>query len=126
MSSTKQKKPQASRNARKSAAVPLVLAASAMLTACGNKSHRDEYASYNDCIKDWVKPELCEPQRSSSSGSSYRYYGPSYDDGHRDSLQRNVRTQSGLAPSSSNHAVSRSVSRGGFGGSSRSGFSSGG
>jgi hypothetical protein len=110
--------------ARKSHAVPLVLAASALLAGCSPRQARDEYASQEDCKKDWARPELCQPASGASSGghSGYygRYYGPSYDEGARESAQRSARgggNSFGLAGAeSSNHSVGRSVSRGGFGG----------
>ncbi|AIY40401.1 hypothetical protein LT85_1243 [Collimonas arenae] len=112
---------------RKSRAVPLVLAASTLLAGCSPRQARDEYASQEDCKKDWSRPELCQPASSSGSGSSThttyyggRYYGPSYDEGERESAQRSARSGGnsfGLAGGeSSNHAIGRSVSRGGFGG----------
>lgn len=112
--------------ARKSRAVPLVLAASALLTGCGQRQARDEYASQEDCKKDWARPELCQPATGTNSGGSHggayygRYYGPSYDEGARESAQRSARSGGnsfGLAGGeSSNHAIGRSISRGGFGG----------
>lgn len=115
---------------RKSTAVPLVLAAGAMLTGCGSNYQQDEYANFNDCVHDWEKPELCQPRKSgttSSGGTHWRYYGPSYEEGHRDAYQRNVRS-AGFQSSrvSSDRSISRSsVSRGGFGGSSHGGSSGG-
>ena len=115
-------------SSRKSRAVPLVLAASTLLAGCGPRQARDEYASQEDCKKDWGRPELCQPAPGSSSssgghGGAYfgRYYGPSYDEGERASAQRSARSGGnsfGLAGGSgeSNHSVARSVSRGGFGG----------
>jgi hypothetical protein len=112
-------------SARKSRAVPLVLAASALIAGCSPRQARDEYASQDDCKKDWGRPELCQPVSGSSSGGhggAYygRYYGPSYDEGERASAQRSARSGGnsfGLAGAGeSNHSVGRSVSRGGFGG----------
>lgn len=122
---------------RKSTAVPLVLAASTVLSSCSKSYHQDEYASFNDCTKDWERPELCQARQTGSSSTStsggsgsssgWRYYGPSYEEGQRDALQRNVRGQSGFnsAKPTSNHSIGRSVSRGGFGGSGHSGSSGG-
>jgi len=114
-------------SARKSRAVPLVLAASALIAGCSPRQARDEYASQDDCKKDWGRPELCQPASGGSSGGSHggtyygRYYGPSYDEGERASAQRSARSGGnsfGLTGSGgeSNHSVGRSVSRGGFGG----------
>jgi uncharacterized protein YgiB involved in biofilm formation len=108
--------------ARKSRAVPLVLAASALLAGCGPRQARDEYASQEDCKKDWGRPELCQPASGTGSSGGHsgyygRYYGPSYDEGARESAQRSGGNSFGLAGGeSSNHSVGRSVSRGGFGG----------
>lgn len=102
-----------------------------MLSGCGSNHQQDEYASFNDCVHDWEKPELCQPRQSgttSSGGTRWRYYGPIYEEGHRDSYQRSVRGTSGFQSSrvSSDRSVSRSsVSRGGFGGSSHGGSSGG-
>lgn len=123
-------------SSRKSRAVPLVLAASTLLAGCSPRQARDEYASQEDCKKDWERPELCQPatginSNSSSGGGSGgghggtyfgRYYGPSYDEGERASAQRSARSGgnsfglTGSGGGESNHAVARSVSRGGFGG----------
>ncbi|HWX03543.1 hypothetical protein [Collimonas sp.] len=114
-------------SSRKSRAVPLVLAASTLLAGCGPRQARDEYASQEDCKKDWERPELCQPAAGSSTsgghGGAYfgRYYGPSYDADDRVGAQRSARSGGnsfGLTGASgeSNHSVARSVSRGGFGG----------
>jgi hypothetical protein len=121
------------RSPRKSSAVPLILAASTILSGCGSRYVQDEYASREDCIKDWERPELCQQRQGSSSGSSGssggsgRYLGPQYEEGQRESAQRNARIRSGFQSVSepSNRSIGRSVSRGGFGGLAR-GFSSGG
>lgn len=110
---------------KKSRAVPLMLAASALLAGCSPRQARDEYASQEDCKKDWARPELCQPASGSGSGGGHtgyygRYYGPSYDEGARESAQRSARSGGssfGLTGGeSSNHSVGRSISRGGFGG----------
>ncbi|AMP03598.1 hypothetical protein GN109_01850 [Collimonas pratensis] len=120
-------------SSRKSRAVPLVLAASTLLAGCTPRQARDEYASQEDCRKDWERPELCQPatginSNNSSNGGSGgghggayfgRYYGPSYDADDRAGAQRSVRSGGsslGFAGGESNHSVARSVSRGGFGG----------
>jgi hypothetical protein len=112
-------------SSRKSRAVPLVLAASTLLAGCSPRQARDEYASQEDCKKDWDRPELCQPAPSNSSGGhggyyGGRYFGPSYNEGERASAQRSARSGGnsfGLAGGGeSNHSVARSVSRGGFGG----------
>lgn len=104
--------------------MPLVLAASTLLAGCAPRQARDEYASQEDCKKDWERPELCQPASGSTSGGhggAYfgRYYGPSYDADDRVGAQRSARSGGnsfGLSGGESNHSVARSVSRGGFGG----------
>ncbi|MFZ6817270.1 hypothetical protein [Undibacterium sp. Ji22W] len=140
---------------RVSQSLPLVLVTSAAvagLTACGSNdpnaglgSIRDEYKSLEDCQQDWGSTDPCQPQPAppnsntiahtgnSSGGHIYsgRYWGPSYYEGQRDTAQRNFLGSRYVGNSSqlNDHAVSRSitrsVSRGGFGSSSR-GFSGGG
>ncbi|MFZ6678429.1 hypothetical protein [Undibacterium sp. Tian12W] len=115
-------------------------------------SIRDQYKNLEDCQKDWGTGTACETVASStdlnaasipasSTGSSYTgtsgshysgyshsFFGPYYSPGYRDTVQRNF----GVHNSSSDHAVSRSVStsrssvsRGGFGGTAH-GHSGGG
>lgn len=72
---------------RKSAAVPLMLAAGAMLTGC---SKQDEYDSLASCTKEWARPELCQPKQS---GSNWLYTGPKYSsDDQRDTMRSEART----------------------------------
>ena len=104
--------------------ITLVLIGAAAAAGCDNPSdqmmRRDVYANLEDCAKDWGRPEFCEQQRAaatsgshSTSGTTYRYYGPWYDD-------------RGGGPRSGSRAVdSVRVSRGGFG-SAASAHSSGG
>lgn len=107
---------------------------------------RDEYKSLEECIEDWGSKEPCEPQKAPPGSSSFantgntsgghiytgHYFGPSYYEGQREMAQRSFlgnRVNSNGTAHFSDHSVSRSVtrsvSRGGFGSSSR-GFSSGG
>lgn len=63
---------------KRSAAITLVLAGSAVLGGCGSPvEQRDAYASVNDCVKDWGDRVLCEPVRDGRYASSY-HYGPPY------------------------------------------------
>ncbi len=133
--------------------LPLVLATSAAvvgLTGCGGEtsnlaSVRDEYKNLEDCKEDWGSTDPCQPQPAppnsnaiantgnTSGGYIYsgRYWGPSYYEGQRDVAQRNILgsrfTGSGsqLSDRAVSRSITRSVSRGGFGSSSR-GFSGGG
>jgi hypothetical protein len=97
--------------------VTLVLIGAAAVAGCDNPSEqmmrRDVYANREDCAKDWGRPELCEQQAAQTSssrggaGTTYRYYGPWYDDRG---------TSTGPRPGS--HAVdSMRVTRAGFGSS---------
>lgn len=119
---------------------------------------RDQYQSLEDCRKDWGDGPACETVASSKdmtsaslagtiddtgasntgnslsgssggshySGFTHSYFGPFYSPGYRDTVQRSFGVQS----SGSDHAISRSVSRGsvsrgGFGGTAH-GHSGGG
>ena len=140
---------------RASKTLPLLLVTSAAvvnLTGCGDDEPnsnlatvRDEYKSLEDCVEDWGSSVPCEPQKAPEGSSSLsntgntsgshvytgHYFGPSYYDGHRDVSQRNFlgsKFNSATAHVSDravSRSVTRSVSRGGFGSSSR-GFSGGG
>nr|WP_315487243.1 hypothetical protein [uncultured Undibacterium sp.] len=140
---------------RVSQSLPLMLVASAAvasLTGCGNDdpnanlaSVRDEYKSLEDCKEDWGSTDPCQPQPvppnsnaiantgNTSGGHIYtgRYWGPSYYDGQRHVAQRSFLgsrfngSSAQLSDKSVSRNVTRSVSRGGFGSSSR-GFSGGG
>jgi uncharacterized protein YgiB involved in biofilm formation len=125
--------------------LPLVLATSAAvagLSGCGGETNnltsvRDEYKSLEDCKEDWGSTDPCQPQPAppnsnaiantgnTSGGYIYngRYWGPSYFEGQRDIAQRNVNAS--LTDRAIGRSITRSVSRGGFGSSSR-GFSGGG
>ena len=81
-----------------------------------NPVYRDQYASREDCLKDWGNtPNACQAE-SSGGGSSNggRYYGPSYEDGSRPRTAQTYQVQS-----------RQLVTRGGFG-SSGARFSGGG
>lgn len=130
---------------RSSQTLPLVLATSAAvagLSGCGGETNnlasvRDEYKNLEDCKEDWGSTDPCQPQPAppnsnaiantgnTSGGYIYsgRYWGPSYFEGQRDIAQRNVNAS--LTDRAIGRSITRSVSRGGFGSSSR-GFSGGG
>ncbi|WP_395005481.1 hypothetical protein [Undibacterium sp.] len=138
---------------RSSQTLPLVLATSAAvagLSGCGGETNnltsvRDEYKSLEDCKEDWGSTDPCQPQPAppnsnaiantgnTSGGYIYsgRYWGPSYYQGQRDIAQRNILgsrfigSSSQLSDRAISRSITRSVSRGGFGSSSR-GFSGGG
>lgn len=109
------------RKRKSSLSITLVLIGAAGLGACGRSDEpqmrRDVYASLEDCRADWGRVENCEAfqsQGSGTTGSTTRYYGPSY---HSSSTSSST---SGFSASSrSTRAIgSQSVSRGGFGASS--------
>jgi uncharacterized protein YgiB involved in biofilm formation len=140
---------------RISQSLPLMLVASAAvasLSACSTDdpnaklaSVRDEYKSLEDCKEDWGSTDPCQPQPApansnaiantgnTSGGLIYagRYWGPSYYEGQRQVAQRSFLgsrfngSSSQLSDKAVSRNVTRSVSRGGFGSSSR-GFSGGG
>jgi uncharacterized protein YgiB involved in biofilm formation len=138
---------------RSSQTLPLVLATSAAvagLSGCGGETNnlasvRDEYKNLEDCKEDWGSTDPCQPQPAppnsnaiantgnTSGGYIYsgRYWGPSYYEGQRDVAQRNILgnrftgASSQLSDRAVSRSITRSVSRGGFGSSSR-GFSGGG
>lgn len=116
---------------------------------------RDQYQSLEDCRKDWGERNACEETTntnlnhisdtgsSASSAAHYAgggsaggyhsmgygtYYGPHYTPGNRETAQRNfgVQNSQGAQPDHAvGRSVSRSVSRGGFGGTAH-GHSGGG
>lgn len=132
---------------RVASSLPLMLVASATvasLSACndnpneGLASVRDQYKSLEDCAEDWGSTVPCQPEQAptgsstvastgntSSGGHVYtgHYFGPSYYEGQRHIAQNSFNARPG--DHSVARSVTRSVSRGGFGSSSR-GFSGGG
>lgn len=132
---------------RVTSSLPLMLVASATvasLSACnedpnaGLANVRDQYKSLEDCAQDWGSTVPCQPEQApagsntvastgntSGGGTMYtgRYHGPSYNEGQRDIAQRSFNAHPG--DHAVGRSVTRSVSRGGFGSSSR-GFSGGG
>ncbi len=133
---------------KRSAAITLMLAGSATLSGCGSPiEQRDAYTSRQDCLKDWSEPLLCEPVRDGRYASSYHYGPPYYASSgwslfgrDRISPSPNAMAATRLpqgtvatAPSAMRAKVlgfsgggSSGISRGGFGSSSHSSFSSGG
>jgi len=136
---------------KRSAAITLVLAGSALAGCSGPVEQRDAYASLNDCVKDWQSPEKCQPVKDGRYSSSYfygpSYFGPSLTDGRprpsanamdavrlapgSGSSSSSSRSwfSSGSSPSSSSStshssSSSSSTSRGGFGSTGHSSSSS--
>jgi uncharacterized protein YgiB involved in biofilm formation len=112
------------RKLRKSIHVTLVLIGVAALAGCGREAEkrRDVYASREDCLSDWGnKPEDCKPASEPRHASQGFWYGPMYP------IPFGYSRGGAWTPRSGTHAIgassagtSGSVSRGGFGASSRS------
>ena len=142
---------QGGKQRKRSAAITLVLAGSALAGCSGPVEQRDAYASLNDCVKDWQSPEKCQPVKDGRYSSSYfygpSYFGPSLTDGRprpsanamdavrlapgSGSSSSSSRSwfSSGSSPSSSSStshssSSSSSTSRGGFGSTGHSSSSS--
>ena len=62
---------------KRSAAITLVLAGSALAGCSGPVEQRDAYASLDACAKDWHNAAQCQPVRDGRYSSSY-FYGPPY------------------------------------------------
>ena len=91
---------------KKSKAITLVLITSSLFLGCEQKV-RNQYASWDDCVKDYNDPSLCTEEKE-KTGGGYRsfYYGPFY----RQSFSGNKTAN----PSTiTNRAIG--VARGGFG-----------
>jgi hypothetical protein len=115
---------------RKSSRVSLVLIGLAALGGC-SESRKDVYATKEDCLADWGnKPADCTPSTDKRHAGLGYFVGPAYaynmfrglgggggGGGWGDSSGG---SSSSRSFSSSSSSGSRSVSRGGFGSSSRS------
>jgi uncharacterized protein YgiB involved in biofilm formation len=99
---------------RKSKTITLILLTSSLFLGCEDKV-RNQYASWDDCVKDYRDPTKCEAEANSSTGYRTTYYGPWYRQSGSSDYARN--------PSSvTKRAIG--VSRGGFGSSGGSHASS--
>ncbi len=131
---------------KRSAAITLVLAGSAVLSGCSDpQAQRDVYTGLDDCKKDWGNPAQCEPVKDGRHSSSYfygpRYYGTSFPSGRprpsANALEASYAgrggathmassgSRSSFSPDRSASSAGSSVSRSGFGSSGHS-MSSGG
>ena len=115
---------------RKSSRVTLVLIGLSALAGCGEEKRQDVYASREDCLADWGnKPEDCKPSTDPKhAGRGYfmgpivavpGFFGRGLGWGGDSSSSASSRSMTRSSGSSSSGSRS-SVSRGGFGSSSRS------
>ncbi|PYE56438.1 hypothetical protein [Deinococcus yavapaiensis] len=117
-------------NVKRSRFVGLVLIASVSLTACGSPTSqtRYQYASLQDCLRDWNDYQLCERDGDYGGGYYGHYYGPVIiSRSGRTYYRRPGLSSEFVAPSrissGSTHSIGTrtfTVSRGGFGSSGRS------
>ena len=93
---------------RKSKAITLILLTSSLFLGCDSQEKvRNQYTSWNDCVKDYRDASKCEAERTSSgTGTRVAYYGPWYD-------QSSSKNPSQNPSSVTKRAIG--VSRGGFG-----------
>jgi uncharacterized protein YgiB involved in biofilm formation len=99
---------------KKSKAITLVLLTSTLFLGCEDKV-RNQYASWDDCVKDYQDSSKCESDTEQSSGGAHaRYYGPWYLPSSSSNYRNNPSSLTGRAIG---------VTRGGFGGSGAHGSS---
>lgn len=94
---------------KKSRTVTLILLTSSLFLGCQDKM-RNEYGSWDDCVKDYRDPSKCEASTTQGSGGYFHtsYFGPWYSRSNASSYAHNPSSVTGRAIG---------VSRGGFGGS---------
>lgn len=99
---------------KKSKAITLVLLTSTLFLGCEDKV-RNQYGSWDDCVKDYQDSSKCESDTEQSAGGTHaRYYGPWYRPSSPSNYSNNPSSLTGRAIG---------VSRGGFGGSGARGSS---
>jgi len=99
---------------KKSKTISLVLLTSSLFIGCEDKV-RNQYASWDDCVKDYNDSSKCESETVQDSGVTHtRYYGPWYGVSRSTNHSSNPSNVTGRAIG---------VSRGGFGGSGSHGSS---
>jgi hypothetical protein len=104
---------------RRSSKVTLVLIGLGVLAGCGEEKRQDVYASREDCLADWgKKPEDCKPSTDPRHSGRGYFMGPLV--AVPGMFGRGFSSWGDSTGSSSSSSGSRSVSRGGFGSSSRS------
>jgi hypothetical protein len=93
---------------KKSKAITLVLLTSSLFLGCEDKV-RNQYGSWDDCVKDYQDSSKCESDTEQSAGGTHtRYYGPWYLPSSSSRYSSNPSSLTGRAIG---------VTRGGFGGS---------
>jgi len=99
---------------KKSTTVTLILLTSSLFLGCQDKV-RNEYGTWDDCVKDYRDPSKCEPTTYQGPGGGYytHYLGPWYTMSNSSSFAHNPSSVTGRAIG---------ISRGGFGGSAHAGF----
>ena len=108
---------------RKSSRVSLVLIGLTALAGCGeDDTRRDVYRTREDCLADWSnRPQDCTPSTENKHRGLGYFIGPAYAfRSHGSGLGWTDGAGGSGARSSSRSIGSSSVSRGGFGSSSRS------
>lgn len=93
---------------RKSKAITLILLTSSLFLGCDSQEKvRNQYSSWDDCVKDYRDPSKCEAEQNpSGSRTRVSYYGPWYNTSSSSDYARNPSTVTKRAIG---------VSRGGFG-----------
>ena len=110
---------------KSSTRVSLVLIGIATLAGCGeDDTRRDVYKTREDCLADWNnKPQDCTPATEARHSGSGYWYGPAYgyhSGGSDSTWTRNATGNRAIGSSSSSAPGRSSITRGGFGSSSRS------
>jgi len=90
---------------RKSKTITLILLTSGLFLGCEDKV-RNQYATWDDCVKDYLDPTKCAAEANSTTGYRTDYYGPWYRSSGSADYRSNPSTVSGRAIG---------ISRGGFG-----------
>jgi uncharacterized protein YgiB involved in biofilm formation len=93
---------------KKSKTITLILLTSSLFLGCEDKV-RNQYASWDDCVKDYQDPSKCQSENvSSHTGYRTAYYGPWYRSSGSSDYAHNPSSLTGRAIG---------VTRGGFGSS---------
>ena len=92
---------------KKSKVITLVLVTGTLFLGCEEKV-RNQYGSWNDCVKDYKDPKGCEEEKKKDSWGVYHsyYYGPWY--------RASQSTSTAYNPSAGTHRAI-GITRGGWG-----------